>query len=552
MASAVQQAVATQQAVPPLVASYTTVTPVAISGSVTVQRFYPVAQVDYTPSGQNILTIEIATTQYIDPRNSALEFMVKITQAGVLVGAVSLQGGAYCFFTRHRVLNTSTQLYMIEQYNLLHKILDTWSTGRDQATGIDAIYAGKHPSDSAHFLASDPTGIVQMTWYDDGPGAFNQSILRVAPAVWGLTTAVFGFQAGGRAVLVGGANAGTEADLLMMGTNASKLMNGGAKLRVNINTDSYRYIFRIQPINPLLSSDKLLPMSEMGLVKLEFQLAPFANSVYCPNATATGYTLSNVSYVAHCVEMWGEFKLRLAAVAVSVGIRVDVPAWGQQLFIMPNTASQIIQITPQVSSLEAILAVPRDSAYLTGANVNSLRSSVLGLTSAWWQINGRNYPSLPMDFTVPFPDNPAGSEDRNSKVELFWENLKCFDMLGKTQVNNVLDYSNYQDPNGFIGLCLERYVGESGARMVGINTRTDQTIIYLNTRWIANGMRYADWADLCGGMPYYGVSTDFTNTAFANQIRPAFAATFPTIRWDVFYRFLCRMKFMKNAIEFQV
>lgn len=532
-------------AIPPLAATYSATTPLAIGGEVSIIRFFPSITQTYSSQGLATITIDISTDQYIDPRNSYLEFTVNMTQPGSSA-IVGLVGGAYCFFYRHRVLGASQQLYAIDAYNLLHKILDTWTTSRDQATGEDAIFGGKSSCDAAHFQANDPNAPLTVTTTLNAGSTFETYWVALGASSSNLVLV----NAATAAVSTNGV--ASAAICFSEGFNASKFCCGGVR-----TVGTTKSIYRIQLINPLFASDKLLPCSEMGLFRLELQLAPQTQCTYQAVAiNSPYYEITAVSYVAHCVKVDPIFAQRIAMLAATSGIRLDVPAWGELQYVVPNGTSQNLQIITQVSSLEAVLAVPRPAAFaIGGASVNPLRSSVWGLTSSWFQVNGRNYPTMPGNYTLPAADDVLAFGYRNPKVELFTDLLKVFDKCGRRQLNTVLDYSNYQDPHGMIGMCFERFVGESQVRLVGINTRTAQTIIYLYTNWVSAavpGIHYATDVDSFNGNDaakagvYFSLTSPYKTQALNNLGAGA------SVRWDVFYRYLTRILIRGGTMEFQI
>ena len=222
---------------------------------------------------------------------------------------------------------------------------------------------------------------------------------------------------------------------------AQTLDNATAIVDTSSNNGAYTGQYHL--VCGLLNMDKYLPLVLMGqgfTIQLELETG---NSIgICPDAdtdTAQTYTISNVKYVAHIVEMQRDFYDMLRSLQAQSGGSLMIGSSTFRHFSHAYTPSangtESINISARVRSLENILFVANDTVNLTSNTAYGLSSgTTFGAVSGTYNV---------FVGSVRYPTNQISFHSANNKGEAYQELRKCFGALGSINHGGLLNSATY-------------------------------------------------------------------------------------------------------------
>ena len=224
----------------------------------------------------------------------------------------------------------------------------------------------------------------------------------------------------------------------------------------------------------LLNSDKYIPagfVSGGGLV-IELTLETDKNALFTNGTGTPTYELSNVNYIAQCVEMSEDFNQNFRAMLKEQG---GIQWSGQNFythsynFSSSTSGTANVPVTGRYKSLKAMFHVLRQSENLNKSTEYSVsRRSSNNAESIQWHIGANVYPSQPVQGTAT---NPS---------QFVAELVKAVSSLGDVRMGSQLNIANFTEVatvvatvvNGkaVYGIDLESYAHSSDILESGINT----------------------------------------------------------------------------------
>lgn len=446
---------------PPSGVSYADVLPLAITGSASQRLFYPEAGQNFDGSSKQVIRIPLTGAGFLDAQHSLLRFAIS-AKGGETAASQHLAGGAYSWITRLRIEGPDgEEIERIENYNLLHNMLDTATTTYNQHNGVDSVLEGKSQSLGDHTLVQGDTSAATTKYLTSDVATTTDQfkVTSANPPVWTQST--------GSTINI------LTSTVSPASINNSKLYMGGAAIRGGANAFGNKYFFTLKLASGLLNAKRYIPIGFIrgrGLT-LELTLADL-NVVFAGNNTNpfTDYRISDVQYQAHVMELSSEFNSRFQQMLIANGgIMFHGVSYTNTVTTVTASSTLNIQLPLRARSLKGILVALRDTAKINSATTNSFRRMGWGLTSYQFFIGSSVYPQNPVQFQTDGFAWTAGAI-RDVKAEALKEVMKVFARLNDVEYDPLLDASSWCDPYFMIGIDLERFPHDSGVRESGLNT----------------------------------------------------------------------------------
>lgn len=191
-------------------------------------------------------------------------------------------------------------------------------------------------------------------------------------------------------------------------SNISGFLNTGVKLNVNtgatdiggVTADEKEFTFAI-PLIGILNNSKLWPAWNAGDMEIELTLADVSRYIasITPAQTVTGFTISNVEFVAECLELAPEaYNMVMAQNPEKVVLKTQTYSYGSSSLPAGQGVGSIdIPFQIKVNSLKQLVwySQPSDAAEKTFAGVNP------NLENWNFVVNGISYPQRPIQAKYP-------------------------------------------------------------------------------------------------------------------------------------------------------
>jgi len=485
---------------PPTGVAYADILPLAITGSASMRLFYPEAGQTFSSTTKQIIRIPLTGAGFMDAQHSILRFTISVAGADA-----AFNGGAYSWINRLRIEGPDgEEIERIDNYNLLHSMLDIANTTYSQHSTVDSVLEGKNVDPAAHSL---------------GPTITTNQLLTSDKAISGT--------ANNNLVITNG-NPDANPSQVTLGTaltpvtitansdwaymnNLSRNLMGGAEIRQN-----KEYTFTVKLASGLLNAKRYIPIGFIrgrGLT-LELTLEDTLTALF-GSASVTSYTIKNVQYQAHIMELSSEFNSRFQQMLLANGgIMFHGVSYYHALQTQTNTSSFNIQLPIRARSLKGILLAMREVANINVASKNSFRRLGWGLTDYQFFIGSSVYPQNPVTFNAPTDDLTGSNNSRNLKAEAYKEVMKVFARLNDVDYDPRMDAITWNDPYFMIGSDLERFPHDSGVRESGLNTASRADNIEFRANFISGGLHKSAAADkFAGSDPFYTTATLGINCA---------------------------------------
>ena len=327
--------------------SYQDVLPVALPSSSNRRQFLPVNGQTFTPTGSNIIRIDVNADSLLDVQHSYLEFTINNTDSSA--GGALFNDSSMSWCNRFSIESAGVTLEDTYEYGRLISLLKNNQVSGSNMRGQESVYSN-----------------------------YNENIVNK--------------------VLTAGQIAGTSA--LDIQTNPvypgvasnSKIVNGAAGSRT----------LCVPLVSALMNCEKYIPLilSNQGIT-LVFTLGS-ANSIGIATDTAAGSTgkapqwsITNCRYVAHLVSMDRSFYDALRSeMAMSGSISLHGHSWKHYSnSIAASDTSPSINIPARAKSIKCILSTFKAStADTTLNNYGTACFARENITSWMYRIGSQNYP----------------------------------------------------------------------------------------------------------------------------------------------------------------
>jgi len=438
--------------------NYASNKPISASGKPEILRFR--SDNSEYKSG-DVIRIEIPTGrqgQHLFPQDSYIEAAFTVNCTSTAASSVFVDGSAYSFFKRLRVIHGSSVLEDTLYSNRLWNALYDVQRNEIERSGdkVNLLVYGQTPNGNS-LTKLDAIG---------------------APADQAALVTILN----NRFVTINENNAVVTANL------KSKSMLGRQITTTNANNTDYPIAGAIDFTFVLPSAvlgclaQKALPLSLCGAsslyLELELESASQVFSAFDANVVTgiNSYTLKNIYYNAKVTQLPYDIE---KLVIESTGGIINLPATGYKgelKSIVKNATTFNDKFSFQHSSVKNFLFFMQNSASANGAlGALSLTQRPRVNLSEWnLLINGEAFPSQTI----------------NTLSKMYTELLRSYDMLTDSNAGGILDYDCYNAPNGadenaqkaddvyatlvfkrfLAGVDMDRYNHSSDTLMSGTNT----------------------------------------------------------------------------------
>ena len=372
--------------------NYGNTLPLAVSSTQNRRSYFPQNGQDFNSNSNNIIRIDVNADGLLDCQQSYLEFTLTDTAAN---GVRTLDQG-HVWIKRLTIESAGVVLEDINNYNRL-------ISGILQPAQGSAAYMGE-----VQLSMLGGSGNIDST---EAPNVFAETSFQNKLA--SITN-----------TLGGGAQANTVQD----GKNATGVLAVGGAF-----TGQYHLV------SGLLNMDKYLPLFLMGQgFTIQLELANGAE-IGTIAAGANSYSISNVRYVSHVVDMQRDFYDMIRNMQMQAGGSLMIGSSTFRHFshaYSPVGGIENVNISARVRSLENILFVGNETANLTD---NTLYSLSTGTTLGMTQGGGFNV----FIGSVRYPSNTIAINPVSNKGQAYQELRKCFGSLGSINHGGLLTAGTY-------------------------------------------------------------------------------------------------------------
>ena len=376
--------------------NYSDTLPLAISSTQNRRSYYPQNGQSFNQSS-NIIRIDVNADGLLDTQQSYLEFTLTNTS-----GAIRAMDQGHAWIKRLTIESAGVVLEDINNYNRL-------VAGILQPAQGSAAY----------------TGEVQVAQY----GGSNQTGKEATAAAAAIPDTAF-------------RNANPIVEIDQSGTMTPVAVQSAENATGVIDTAG-SFTGQYHLVCGLLNLDKYLPLVLMGqgfTIQLELETGDAIGiTTAAAAATPQTYTISNVKYVAHIVEMQRDFydMLRNLQAASGGSIMLGGSTFRHFSHAYTPTAAgtESINISARVRSLENLLFVGNDTANLASNQAYGLSGgTTLGAKAGSFNV---------FIGSVRYPSNQIKFNAANNKGEAYQELRKCFGALGSINHGGLLNSASY-------------------------------------------------------------------------------------------------------------
>ena len=383
--------------------NYTDTLPLAIASTQNRRSFYPQNGQAFTDTGSNIIRIDVNADGLLDTQQSYLEF----TLNNLAVATRCLDQG-HVWIKRLTIESGGVILEDINNYNRLVAGILQPAQGSAAYTGeMQVAQGGSSQSDAAGGVLAAAAGPVP-TFQNLLPGTIDNTDVGVGDPIDDLTL-----------------NNGTQVIPEFPGPN-------------NNFTGQYHLSCGF------LNMDKYLPLVLMGqgfTIQLELDVGAnigIVTQVAGPVDTPAIYSITNVKYVAHIVDMQRDFYDMLRNLQSQSGGSLMIGASTFRHFshtYSSDNGTEDVNITARVRNLENLLWVSTATANVGNSNVYNLScGSSLGTEAGSYNV---------FVGAVRYPSNQVTWNVVTNKGESYQELRKCFGSLGSINHGGFLNSCTY-------------------------------------------------------------------------------------------------------------
>ena len=397
--------------------NYTDTLPLAIPSTQNRRSYYPVNGQKFQDTNSNIIRIDVNADGMLDVQQSYLEFTL-VNDSGT---KRALDQG-HCWIKRLTIESAGVILEDINNYNKLVGAILQPAQGSAAYTGEVSL---------AQFAGNSSTRGVLGT--DGANGAFAVPTFQNSMPKPGVA---------------GGANQVGEGQT-QTALNGTGVMgpatagNGGANAHVALTQVTGQYHL----VCGFLNMDKYLPLVLMGqgfTIQLELEVGNAIGTAItenggAANVLAQSYTIQDVKYVAHIVEMQRDFYDMLRNLQAQSGGSLMIGGSTYRHFshaYKPTSGTtEDINISARVRSLESLLWTTTRTVNLTSNKFYSLSNgSTFGAAKGTFNV---------FVGSVRYPSNQIAWDTVANKGEAYQELRKCFGALGSINHGGLLNTSTY-------------------------------------------------------------------------------------------------------------
>ena len=372
--------------------NYGNTLPLAVSSTQNRRSYFPQNGQDFNSNSNNIIRIDVNADGLLDCQQSYLEFTLTDTAAN---GVRTLDQG-HVWIKRLTIESAGVVLEDINNYNRL-------ISGILQPAQGSAAYMGE----------------VQLSMLG---GSGNNNPLNGAPDDFAETA--FQNKLASTTHVAGGVQANTAQDAV----NATGVLAQGGTF-----TGQYHLV------SGLLNMDKYIPLFLMGQgFTIQLELATGAEIGVTTAASTANYSISNVRYVAHVVDMERDFYDMIRNIQMESGgsLMIGSSTFRHFSHAYDPAGVENVNISARVRSLENILFVGNQTANLTNKQVYGLSTGVtLGMDG------GGSFNVF--IGSVRYPSNTIAVNPISNKGQAYQELRKCFGSLGSINHGGLLTAGTY-------------------------------------------------------------------------------------------------------------
>ena len=372
--------------------NYANTLPLAVSSTQNRRSYFPQNGQTFTSNSNNIIRIDVNADGLLDCQQSYLEFSLADLGGS---GVRTLDQG-HVWIKRLTIESAGVVLEDINNYNRL-------ISGILQPAQGSAAYMGE----------------VQLSMLG-GSGNVNSD---GAPDAFGETN----FQNKLASVIFDAAGTPTANEPQDRKNATGVLAQGGTF------TGQYHLV------SGLLNMDKYIPLFLMGQgFTIQLELATGAEIGVTTAASTANYSISNVRYVAHVVDMERDFYDMIRNIQMESGgsLMIGSSTFRHFSHAYDPAGVENVNISARVRSLENILFVGNQTANLTNKQVYGLSTGVtLGMDG------GGSFNVF--IGSVRYPSNTIAVNPISNKGQAYQELRKCFGSLGSINHGGLLTAGTY-------------------------------------------------------------------------------------------------------------
>ena len=381
--------------------NYTDTLPLAIASTQNRRSFYPQNGQSFTDTGSNIIRIDVNADGLLDTQQSYLEFTLNNTAL-----ATRCLDQGHVWIKRLTIESGGVILEDINNYNRL-------VAGILQPAQGSAAYTGE--MQVAQGGSSQSTQAGQLVAANAAPVSAFQNLLPGTIDATGL---------------------GGPIDAMTL--------DNGTQVIPAVGVAGNNFTGQYHLCCGFLNMDKYLPLVLMGqgfTIQLELDVGAnigIMTQVAGPVGTPAVYSITNVKYVAHIVDMQRDFYDMLRNLQSQSGGSLMIGASTFRHFshtYSSDAATEDINITARVRNLENLLWVTTATANVGNSNVYNLScGSSLGTEGGSYNV---------FVGAVRYPSNQVSWNVVTNKGEAYQELRKCFGSLGSINHGGLLNSCTY-------------------------------------------------------------------------------------------------------------
>ena len=217
-----------------------------------------------------------------------------------------------------------------------------------------------------------------------------------------------------------------------------------------------------------LSTDRLLPMQAIGVIRVEITLASAATALFrvAGGAGAAGYTVSNTQLHLVVVQMGDDIARAVSELSRRGQLKIPYFSYASNNFQLAN-GNNSLDIRKGASDLRSLFAVQRVTANISDQTTDSFASvTITTLTDVQLRFGSQSYPERPMA----------------EPVRMYLELRKAWNQLGNVY-HPAVPFTEYLISKGSVGIDLE---SDPSTSLTGVSTRAGNYLQLSLTTTTAN------------------------------------------------------------------
>lgn len=423
--------------------------------------------------GNSTIRINLPAQGYMNPRNSTLEFDVRLKGLNAIGDQYRFQNNIQSLFQRVQLFYGATPIEDIPNYNVLVRSLTEWSATNQTSTldqtsineGIGGVVQGV---DGAGYI---PTA--------GCTGSF------AAPANHGATVSATYVQAEAQTAMNLGYLAAQSAGSLVSVrqkyiqgvdvTPATNQISGAAPN--DVSTTDYEPLrrYQVQLALGLFNQEKLIPLKWMASqLTIQITLAQPASCIFqryeSATPTTTTYEVTNVNFIPEILEFDASYDAMFLKGLREGGVPIKFSSWHTYTTSIGGNSQVQFQITERARSVKSIFTVQRRAPDILQAdsgatylNSNSTASTSGGTLQTYqYRVGGRYFPATPVQCSTTI-----SSAIPNGGAEAFVELQKAMNTLSDYRLSNGINTLRWAVPYTYLPSG-----GSDGARTFAWPTNT--------------------------------------------------------------------------------